>query len=95
MSGGLETIPEVEETIHTETQFQSTRINFIGNNDVFKVGNSVFLIGFIDYSYLNSNFSNSFLNNIISLLSSSSCYSYSLIEIFPVKLLSTWSNEIS
>ena len=49
-------------------QSHSTRMDFNGDNEVFKVGNSVYLVGSLDYSYLNSKFSENFLNNIISLL---------------------------
>ena len=49
-------------------QSHSTRMDFNGDNEVFKVGNSVYLVGSLDYSNLNSKFSENFLNDIISLL---------------------------
>ena len=66
--GGLETIQEVEEEMPMVAQSHSTRMDFNGDNEVFKVGNSVYLVGSLDYSNLNSKFSENFLNNIISLL---------------------------
>ena len=67
--GGLDPILEVNEEVPIDVQLHLTKIDFTGNNEVFKFGNSVFLIGSLDLNYLTSNkFCINFLYNIFSLL---------------------------
>jgi len=99
--GGLPTILEVEEETPTGTQFHSTKIEFDDDNEVFKVGNSVYLIGTFENFHLNSNFSDNFLNNIISLLDRGSkfipCYFVNNFYFFSniINIYNTFAEKIN